>query len=322
MVKIRKYCLLLLIGLSGFYSFSHEKTPCYLQIQSEEGTVNVSFKYPVDRGGRPTVYLDFPGDWKLVSENNAIIGETGIKDLVFDTEFTDGLIGIRRTGLSDSKLVLTLIENGKSSTFLIDSKQTSFQLENLKGSRALIFKDFTLLGVEHILLGIDHLLFVLALLFLVRGKDLIGAITAFTIAHSITLVISTLHIVAIPPTVVEALIAFSIVLLAVEVFRPEEQHQSKNYVAMAFFFGLLHGFGFAGVLAKLGLPEDNLLIALFSFNIGVELGQLLFVGLVLMIMPLMIRRISKDLFVKVCSYVIGSIGAYWFLDRTIGAWML
>jgi hypothetical protein len=141
------------------------------------------------------------------------------------------------------------------------------------------------------------------------------------LAHSITLIISTLKIIAIPSTVVEALIAFSIVLMAVEVFKPAILHNSRNYVAMAFFFGLLHGFGFAGVLSELGLPEGNLLLALFSFNVGVELGQLVFIGAVLILMPILERLIERDTIVKTCSYVIGSVGAFWFLDRTIGVWL-
>lgn len=300
---------------------AHEKTPSYLQIDAEEGAVKVSFKYPLDLHGNQNIFLKLPGHWQISSQKNTRIGDMGIWDAVVKISSFEGKISIKRTDIGKAPLIITVIEKGKSSTVVLGADASSYELKRASASWFTVFKSFSLLGIEHILLGIDHLLFVLALLFLVQGKALVKAITAFTIAHSITLVISTLHIVAIPSAVVEALIAFSIVLMAVEVFRPQEQHQSKNYITMAFFFGLLHGFGFAGVLAELGLPEGNLLMALFSFNVGVEIGQLLFVGFVLMLMPIITKMIPKNMFVKICSYAIGSIGAFWFLDRTIGAWI-
>ena len=141
------------------------------------------------------------------------------------------------------------------------------------------------LGVEHILLGIDHLLFVLALILIAPNtRQLIKAITAFTVAHSITLAAATLGFVHVPPTPVEAAIALSIAFVAAEIVRAREGKAGIAARApwiVAFAFGLLHGFGFAGALSEIGLPAGHIPVALLFFNVGVEIGQLLFVAVVL-----------------------------------------
>ncbi len=141
------------------------------------------------------------------------------------------------------------------------------------------------LGVEHILLGIDHLLFVLALLLITRGTwRLVKTVTAFTVAHSITLALATLGFVHVPQAPVEAVIALSIVFVAAEIVRVRNGRDGIAARApwiVAFTFGLLHGFGFAGALARVGLPEGHIPLALLFFNVGVEVGQLLFIAAVL-----------------------------------------
>ena len=140
-------------------------------------------------------------------------------------------------------------------------------------------------GIEHILLGFDHLLFVLALILIVRSlRVLLITITAFTIAHSITLALATLGVVHVPGPPVEAMIALSILLLACEILRVrrgEESSTARWPWLVAFAFGLLHGFGFAGALTELGLPQGDIPLALFAFNVGVELGQLAFIASVM-----------------------------------------
>ena len=144
-----------------------------------------------------------------------------------------------------------------------------------------------MLGVEHILGGVDHLLFVLALLLIVRGgRRILLTVTAFTVAHSITLVAATLGWVRVPGPPVEAMIALSIVFVAAEIvqgLRGRPGLTARAPWLVAFSFGLLHGFGFAGALAEVGLPQNAIPIALFAFNVGVELGQLIFVALVLIV---------------------------------------
>jgi hypothetical protein len=189
---------------------------------------------------------------------------------------------------------------------------------------------YTILGIDHILLGIDHLLFVLALLLLVSGiKQLVATITAFTVAHSITLAASTLGLVQVSPAAVEATIALSILFLATELARRSTSGQSSADSGLttrfpwvvAFSFGLLHGFGFAGALAEIGLPEQAIPLALLFFNVGVELGQLLFIGIVVVV-GYLFRRVGQDVLAgspRWAAYVIGSVSAFWVFERTWAA---
>jgi len=190
-------------------------------------------------------------------------------------------------------------------------------------------KRYTLLGIDHILVGIDHLLFVLALLFVVGGGwRLVKTITAFTIAHSITLGLATLGYINMPSAPVEAAIALSIVFLCVEIIHAQQGRAGITFSypwIVAFAFGLLHGLGFAGALSEIGLPPAEIPLALLFFNIGVELGQLLFVFAVLGVLAIFrygagITRDSPH-FLKVervSVYVIGVLASYWLIERGLG----
>jgi hypothetical protein len=179
---------------------------------------------------------------------------------------------------------------------------------------------YTLLGVEHILRGIDHLLFVLALVLLVGDKwlPLVKTITAFTIAHSITLAAATLGWMHVAQAPVEAVIALSIVFLASELARRGRSEPSlteRHPWLVAFAFGLLHGFGFAGALREVGLPESDVPLALLTFNLGVEAGQLAFVAAVLLVLKFG-RRLSVPPWMHaVPAYAIGTIAMAWLLER-------
>jgi hydrogenase/urease accessory protein HupE len=186
-----------------------------------------------------------------------------------------------------------------------------------------VITSYTWLGIEHILLGVDHLLFVAALVMLVRGKrQLLLTITAFTIAHSITLALATLGIVNVPGPPVEAIIALSILFVALEILRREQGHPSlasEKPWLVAFSFGLLHGLGFAGALAEVGLPENSIPLALLFFNVGVEIGQLLFVG-VLLAAAAGARRLAGGqvdprLATTLPAYAIGGIASFWVIER-------
>jgi hydrogenase/urease accessory protein HupE len=182
-------------------------------------------------------------------------------------------------------------------------------------------RTYFLLGVEHILLGIDHLTFVLALLLLVRNTwMLVKVITAFTLAHSITLAAAALGWAHIPQAPVEAVIALSIMFVAAETLRPHGNGDGLARKApwiIAFAFGLLHGLGFGGALKEIGLPQSDVPLALLTFNLGVEAGQLLFVfsmlGLKAMIHRALTIRIP--LARAVAGYGIGSLAAVWFVQR-------
>lgn len=184
---------------------------------------------------------------------------------------------------------------------------------------------YTFLGIEHILIGIDHLLFVLALLFVVSGGwMLVKTITAFTIAHSITLGLATLGYVSLPSAPVEAAIALSIVFLASEIIGYASGRSSLTFRApwlVAFAFGLLHGLGFAGALSEIGLPPSEVPIALLFFNVGVEIGQLLFVTAILTLAWLLAQLALPNRWSKAAQwivvYTIGTTSAYWSVERTL-----
>jgi hydrogenase/urease accessory protein HupE len=179
-------------------------------------------------------------------------------------------------------------------------------------------------GINHILLGFDHLLFVLGLMLMVSGVGrLVNTITAFTVAHSITLALATLGYVHVPGPPVEAAIALSILLVAVEIVRMrrgEPSFTSRSPWVVAFAFGLLHGLGFAGALASVGLPQSDIPFALFAFNVGVEAGQLVFVAGCLALFWLLRRvRVAWPVWSRtVPVYALGSLAAFWFFERLGG----
>jgi len=195
-----------------------------------------------------------------------------------------------------------------------------------------VVQTYTVLGIEHILLGIDHLLFVLALLLLVNGfTRLVATVTAFTVAHSVTLGAATLGFVHVPSAPVEAVIALSILFLASELARRRPVGSPQAPVSdaanlttrfpwiVAFAFGLLHGFGFAGALSEVGVPQQAVPLALLFFNIGVELGQLMFIGAVFAfarLVRLAALRVPA-VWQRAVAYGIGSVAAFWVVERTI-----
>ena len=184
--------------------------------------------------------------------------------------------------------------------------------------------DISGLGVEHILFGIDHLLFVLALVLIVRGVGLlVKTITAFTVAHSITLALATLGYVHVPSAPVEATIALSIVFVASEILRSRRGERGLTERApwlVAGTFGLLHGFGFAGALSQVGLPANDIPLALLFFNLGVEAGQLAFVIVALAVIALL-RRIRLPEWTPILPpYAIGSVAMFWVIQRTVAIW--
>jgi hydrogenase/urease accessory protein HupE len=189
-----------------------------------------------------------------------------------------------------------------------------------------VVRTYLVLGVEHILLGIDHLLFVLALLLIVNGIGrLVATVTAFTVAHSITLGAATLGLVHVPSAPVEAIIALSILFLASELARRSTAGGADDLTRrfpwlVAFAFGLLHGFGFAGALSEVGMPQHAVPLALLFFNVGVELGQLLFIAAVFGFAWLVRQSAVRipAVWPRAVAYGVGSVAAFWVIERTIG----
>jgi hydrogenase/urease accessory protein HupE len=216
--------------------------------------------------------------------------------------------------------------NGVTGTQRLTPTGTSFVVPT-QPDRLEVVRTYFAFGVEHILGGIDHLLFVLALLLLVKGgRRIIATVTAFTLAHSITLAGATLGWVHMPGPPIEATIALSIAFVAAEILHGRQGNAglTEQYPwIVAFTFGLLHGFGFAGALMQVGLPQTEIPIALLFFNVGVEVGQLLFISAVFAIFWLLRRsargiQLSQATWATALSaYVIGSLAIFWVVQRTV-----
>ena len=223
---------------------------------------------------------------------------------------------------TNSDLLLRLeFLDGSSQSTLLKPLDNSYIIKE-EASSLQIVKTYTWLGITHILMGFDHLLFVFALLLIVKNvRRLLWTITAFTLAHSITMAGSTLGFVHLAQAPVEAVIALSILFLAMEIVREKQGKAglaSRYPWMIAFIFGLLHGFGFAGALAEIGVPQQAITLALIFFNIGVELGQLMFVASVLLV-ALLLQRLKQPKLMQraemLVVYAIGGLSAFWVFER-------
>ena len=219
-------------------------------------------------------------------------------------------------------LLLVQLQDGSSHSAIMRPASPQFTVP-LEASKLKVAGDYWRMGTVHILEGADHLLFVLALMLIVSGfKPLLKAVTAFTVAHSITLAMATLGVVHVPSAPTEALIALSILFLAVEIIHSRQGKISltEQYPwVVAFAFGLFHGLGFAGALSEIGLPQQEIPLALLMFNVGVETGQLMFIAAVLALFAVL-KRLPITLpqgAWRVLPYGIGSIAAYWTIDRVM-----
>jgi len=227
-------------------------------------------------------------------------------------------------GLENTKMDLLLrleFLDSTSQTKLLNPLHNTYTIKE-DASATQIIQTYTWLGITHILMGFDHLLFVFALLLIVKNvRRLLWTITAFTLAHSITMAGATLGLVHMPQQPVEAMIALSILFLAMEIIHEKQGKvglASQYPWLIAFIFGLLHGFGFAGALAEIGLPQQAITLALIFFNIGVEVGQLMFVATVVLVALLLQRLKHPRLMERVEMFVvygIGGLSAFWMFER-------
>ncbi|HEY0989470.1 MAG TPA: HupE/UreJ family protein [Kofleriaceae bacterium] len=227
-----------------------------------------------------------------------------------------GTLAIEGVGKRYSAAMVKVVWlDGESRVYTLTAAQPSAQLygsaEDRRGT-AEIARAYVVLGIEHILSGVDHLLFVIALLFLVGfRRRLVGTITAFTLAHSLTLACSVFGWIALRPAPVEAVIAMSIVLVACEALRERETLARRMPALVSFLFGLVHGLGFAGALNSIGLPQSHLPVALLTFNLGVEIGQLMTVLVAYAVVRSPISRRVLGRARTPALYAIGVVAAYW-----------
>ena len=323
---------LLIVLIVGSAAYAHELRPAYLELQAiNDDTFSVLFKVP-GRGQqkRLALYVQFPEDIKTITPVKTTF--TGTAFIERSTIRRDGGLGgaeISIKGLSQTLTdVLVRIEYQNKSTQVqrLTPKSPSFVIKPAPG-RYDIAKTYLLLGVEHILLGIDHLLFLVCLIIIAgTGRRILITITGFTVAHSITLILSALNIVNIPVPPVEAVIALSIIFVATEIAKGSKDTFTYKYpIAVSSSFGLLHGFGFASVLKEIGLPQTEIISSLLFFNIGVEIGQLLFISGFILIMLLCKSIFNKSYdyftrFERPAAYIIGSLATFWMIQRVYSFW--
>ena len=325
----RIFFLFMIMLLAPISNEAHEIRPAYLQIiQVDEFTYEVYWKVPSMGDAVPKIQPVFPENFTLAATKppNQIPGSV---IYYFQMSANEGLQGQRIfiQGLNKTLidvLVTVAYLNGEKATLLLQADKDSGILPG-ETKVSDVIQTYTVLGIEHILLGIDHLLFVLALIMITKGKwRILKTITSFTLAHSITLSLAALGIVKFPGPPVEAVIALSIVFLAMEILKNlsgKATLTSKKPWIVAFTFGLLHGFGFAGALSEIGLPQTEIPLALAFFNIGVELGQIIFVVIMLLVIYLLNFKKQWPVYLKkVPAYAIGSIAAFWMIQRVVGFW--
>jgi hydrogenase/urease accessory protein HupE len=314
--------------LSG--ASAHEARPAYMEVtEIAPHRYQIVWRTPLLSGMRLPVALRFSDNIRNLTES--VLRE--LPDSLIERRLIESDNGLTGTRIEIVGLQATITDvlvrvqmlDGTYSTTLVRPSKPWIEIATSRSSLE-VATAYLMHGIEHILFGYDHLLFVLALILIVRrGRVLLITVTAFTIAHSITLSLATLGVVHVPGPPVEATIALSILLLACEIIRSEQGQASltaKWPWLVAFSFGLLHGFGFASALAEIGLPQGDIPLALFAFNVGVETGQLIFIAVVLGALrcvrltkvPVAVERHAR----LVTIYAIGIMAAYWFVERLAG----
>ena len=306
--------------------------PAYLELR-ELGDDHYAVLWRVPAIGsdqRLAAYVRFPDGTETVENPRVTLSEnawTERSQIRLEGGLAGRTITIEGSAVGVTQVIARLERlDGSSQVENLPIERPTFTVEASAGAGAVALS-YLMLGIEHILGGTDHLLFVLALLLVVRGsRRIITTITAFTAAHSITLAAATLGWVHVPGAPVEAMIALSIVFVASEVIHARRGKPGLTERApwiVAFSFGLLHGFGFAGALAEVGLPQAAIPIALFTFNVGVECGQLMFVVAVLCLRFVVLRAVrNQDEWLPVAaSYGIGAVAAFWTIQRIASFWV-
>ena len=337
MIRLLGVLLLVMAAIAG-RAQAHDLRPAYLAItESAPDIYAVLWKAPALGDRRLAIYPRLPDSAVETSKREgAFLTDAYVER--WNVRMPAGLAGetVIIDGLPESRTdVLVRIErlNGEASTTRLTPANPSFEIPAAQGLEH-VATAYLWLGVEHILFGIDHLIFVLALILLVRGwKRILLTVTAFTVAHSITLGAATLGYLNVPGPPVEAAIALSIVLVAVEIVnvtRGQESLATRLPWLIAFAFGLLHGLGFAGALSDVGLPGHAIPVALLFFNVGVELGQLLFVAAVATLF-MALRRLWlgvegvesarwNALPTVIAAYCIGGVASFWLIERVYAFW--
>tara|TARA_Y100001970_G_C14083414_1_gene775972 strand:- start:46 stop:996 length:951 start_codon:yes stop_codon:yes gene_type:complete len=303
--------------LSISYINSHEFNPAHLvinEIDKEKNIYDATWMYP---------YKNIGKRGEVVFSDNCIAVS---KDLFYQGKYLTEKISLSCSkslkGLSIEIINLSVLTDALITVNFSDD--TYEGLVNVQNNKVKIPLEinyypsaYTSLGISHLFDGLDHILFIFGLLFCITGfVNIIKTITAFTIAHSITLGLTVFELIRLPQGTVEALIALTIIYLALEI--TQKENSIKSPWIMAFAFGLLHGLGFASALIDIGIANEKMLLSLLFFNIGIELAQIALIPIPIILIYLS-KKLSIDNYLKTSmSLLIGGIGFYWFIDRVIG----
>ncbi|MCH8140052.1 MAG: HupE/UreJ family protein [Proteobacteria bacterium] len=312
----------ILLMLVSYAAQAHEVRPAFLHLtEIEQGAFDVLWKQPIQGGMRLALDPQLPDACTVVTETTPEHTGTALLQrwrvaCALDTG-TIHIRGLSRT-ITDVLVQIDRLD-GSRSMQLLRAGSPTLDLQSPTPDAL----SFLMLGVEHLLFGVDHILFIVGLVLFVRAPwQLVKTVTAFTIAHSITLTLSVLELVKLSQQPVEAVIALSILFLARELVIPEERRSRLTMAKpwlMAFSFGLLHGFGFAGALIDIGLPKEQLALSLLLFNVGIELGQLFVIAIMLGVAILgryllsAYRKVVRDGF----AWTMGAVAAFWTIDRVL-----
>jgi hydrogenase/urease accessory protein HupE len=327
-VFVRFSLVLVLLSIALGYApeaIAHETRPAYLEVKEvAPNQYEILWRTPVNAGMRLPILLQLPKGVR----NSTPPTVQELTDSLLErrsVEVAGGLAGKRidfvgLQGTITDVLVRVELRDGRSWTTIVRPTQPWIDIAAAQGKWA-VAGAFIVQGIRHILFGADHMLFVLGLLLIVTDRwMLLKTVTAFTVAHSITLAIATLGYAEVPVVPLNAAIALSILFLGPEIvrsWRHETSFTIRHPWVVAFAFGLLHGFGFASALTSAGLPHHDLPLALLTFNVGVEIGQLSFVALILLLeRSFQILQVSWPRWTQALpGYTVGSLGAFWTIQR-------
>jgi len=296
---------------------SHEFNPAHLvinEIDKEKNVYDTTWMYPYKNIGRRGEVV-FPNNCMAVSKDLFYQGKYLIEKISLTCPKSlkgSSLEIVNLSVLTDALITVNFSDDTYEGLVNVQKNKVQIPLEINYYPSA-----YTSLGISHLFDGLDHILFVFGLLFCISGFiNIIKTITAFTIAHSITLGLTVFELIRLPQGTVEALIALTIIYLALEI--TQKENSIKSPWIMAFAFGLLHGLGFASALIEIGIANEKMLLSLLFFNIGIELAQIALIPIPIILIYIF-KKLSIDNYFKTSmSLLIGGIGFYWFIERVIG----
>jgi len=295
---------------------AHEFNPAHLVIDEvAENEYQINWMYPIKNIGQRAEII-FPQECSSEAQSPYQQGKYLVEkiDLICSKSLKGQTIEVTNLSVLTDALVTITDRNNDVFEGLMNLKEPKLVVPIKKQS---LPSSYLNLGIDHLISGPDHILFILGLMFLVSGiLNMIKTITAFTVAHSITLGLSVLGLISLPQATVEAVIALTIVFLALEI--SENKRYKSTPWLIAFGFGLLHGLGFANALTEIGIANEQLLFSLLFFNLGIEAGQLLMIPVFGVLIWLAYKFNKYNQSATCVSYVLGSMGFFWLINRTIG----